>query len=45
MKAVGGIATFRRLIISAPGRYVLRATVGRKHVDSAAFDIAAALPD
>ena len=43
-KTVGGVATFRRLSISAPGRYVLRATLGHQHVDSAAFDIDPALP-
>jgi hypothetical protein len=43
-KALGGVATFRRLIISAPGRYILRAWVGRRHVDSAVFEIGPALP-
>jgi hypothetical protein len=38
-KTVDGVATFSRLIISAPGMYVLRAKVGRQHVVSAAFDI------
>ncbi len=41
-KTVGGVATFRRLKISAPGRYILRAKVGRQHADSAPFDIEAA---
>ena len=43
-KAVGGVATFHRLIIRAPGQYVLRAKFGRHHVDSAPFEIDAALP-
>jgi hypothetical protein len=43
-KTAGGVATFRRLTISAPGRHVLRATLGRQHADSAAFDIGPALP-
>jgi hypothetical protein len=43
-KATNGIAIFRRLIISAPGQYILRARVGRQHVDSPVFDIGLALP-
>jgi hypothetical protein len=42
-KTIGGVATFRRLKISAPGRYVLRVRVGRQHVDSAPFDIGPAM--
>ena len=43
-KTVGGVATFRRLILSAPGPYVLRATLGRQHVDSAVFNIDPPVP-
>ena len=38
-KTVNGVATFNHLVISAPGRYVLRAVVGRQHVYSRVFEI------
>jgi hypothetical protein len=37
-KTVNGVATFNRLAIRVPGRYVLRAEVGRQHVNSEVFD-------
>ena len=43
-KAKAGVATFSRLTISAPGRYVLRARLGHQHADSAVFDIGPAMP-
>jgi hypothetical protein len=38
-KTMSGVATFSRLAIRVPGRYVLRAEVGRQHVNSEVFDI------
>jgi hypothetical protein len=38
-KTVDGIATFRRLAISSPGKYELRVVVGRKHLRSEVFVI------
>ena len=43
-KTKHGVATFQSLRISAPGRYVLRAKVGRHHADSAPFDISPRKP-
>lgn len=38
-KTVHGVASFNHLVIHVPGRYVLRARVGRQVVYSRAFDI------
>jgi hypothetical protein len=40
-KTINGVATFSKLAISAPGDYVLRAVLGRQHVKSHPFNIAA----
>jgi hypothetical protein len=38
-KTVNGVATFSRLEVHVPGRYVLRAVVGRQHAYSEVFEI------
>ncbi len=44
-KTVNGVATFNKLAISAPGRYMVRAELGRQRVDSEVFDIGSGQPD
>lgn len=43
-RTINGVASFNRLTVRAPGRYVLRVRLGHLRVASAAFDIGPAPP-